>query len=168
MIHDLLDVSRIRAGETLTLQFIPCDLSGVIHEVLEEMSIVHGDRFQFYSKKSFDGSWGCEGIRRAVENLVGNAVKYSTPNTPILVSILENSNQILISVHNIGNVIPAEDIPNLFLPHKRSNAAKKGNKQGWGLGLTLVKGVVEAHDGSVEVESSEEKGTTFTLLIPLK
>jgi len=69
-------------------------------------------------------------------------------------------------VHNEGNPIPLKDQASLFDYYQRANA-QEGNQQGWGIGLTLVKGIAEAHGGKVEVRSSEEEGTTFSIILPL-
>lgn len=166
MVHDLLDASKVRAGEELNLQFIQCDLQIVIGEIVDEMTVTYGDRFLFESKGSFEGKWGCDGLRRAVENLVDNAVKYSTPETPITIALTSNEETVQIAVHNHGPVIAEDEIAVLFQQFRRSKSAQEGTKAGWGLGLTLVKGVANAHRGTVGVESSENKGTTFLLEIP--
>jgi signal transduction histidine kinase len=159
MIKDLLDGSRIHAGESLTLQFTKCDLNVVIHEVIGEMTIVHGDRFILESKDAVASVWGCDGIRRAIENLVENAAKYSFPETPINVSLRREKNGVKIIVQNQGKVIPPDEMPFLFLPRRRSQNSEENQKVGWGLGLTLVKGVAEAHHGTISVESNENAGT---------
>ena len=166
MIHDLLDASRLRAGEKLSLQFIQGDLDAIVREVLDEMSVIHGDRFALASNGALLGRWGCDGLRRAVENLVGNAVKYSTPETPITVSVKRGKAGAELTVHNEGAPIQKKDVPQLFEHFQRSKSAQEGTKTGWGLGLTLVKGVVDAHKGKIRVESEEGKGTTFILEIP--
>jgi signal transduction histidine kinase len=71
-----LSARRIRAGEALALQFAPGDLDSMIREVIDEMAIVHGDRFTLDSDGPSEGSWDRDAIRRAVENLIGNAIKY--------------------------------------------------------------------------------------------
>ena len=71
-----------------------------------------------------------------------------------------------LAVHNDGPVIPAEDRAILFEPFSRAISVRAAAERGWGLGLTLVKGCVEAHGGAVEIESEPEKGTTFTLRFP--
>ncbi len=167
MIHDLLDASRIRAGEELSLQFINCNLEKVIQDVMDEMTITHGERFVFDSIGPIEGKFGCDGIRRAVENLVGNAVKYSKPLTQITVSIRKDKKFAEIKVHNQGTPISEKELPLLFQHHRRTQSAHEGTKTGWGLGLTLVKGVVDAHAGQVKVESAEGKGTSFILILPI-
>jgi len=166
MIHDLLDASRVRAGERLALLFEVCDLNTIVHEMIEEMKIVHGDRFILNSNESIKSTWGCDGLRRAIENLIENAVKYSTPDTPITLSLTNQKANVKIEVHNEGKPIPDKEIPLLFLQYRRAKSAEKSGKMGWGLGLTLVKGVVEAHNGTVRIESAEGKGTSFIMEIP--
>ena len=166
MIHDLLDSTRIRAGEPLSLAFVRSDLNSLIREVVSEMSFSHGDRFTFISNGAVEGLWGFEGLRRAFENLIENAVKYGASQTPITVSLKHDKSCVEINVHNEGPVISESEIPLLFKQYKRSKSAQDATKTGWGIGLTVVKGVVDAHKGKVRVESAEGIGTTFILEIP--
>lgn len=166
MIDNLLDANRIRAGEALALQFTQCDLDAVIRAVVEEMAIMYGSRFSLDSKEPVEGYWSCDGMRRAVENLIENAVKYSAPDTPIAVSLRRGKKSVELTVHNQGAPIPKNEIPTLFQQYRRSKSAQEGTKSGWGLGLTLVKGVVDAHNGTARVESEKGKGTSFILQIP--
>lgn len=71
-----------------------------------------------------------------------------------------------IVVHNYGNPISEEDQRKLFDPYERTVKVAQGTVTGWGLGLTLVRGVAEAHKGKVEVRSLLEHGTTFTVELP--
>ncbi len=166
MIQNLLDVSRIRAGESLTLQFEPCDLETVIREVLDEMTIVHRARFLLKSNGPLVGNWARDALTRAVENLIDNAVKYGAEGTPITVSLKDSGTAIEISVHNEGSFIPESEIPRMFEKFQRSQSSQDETQPGWGLGLTLVQAVVEDHHGRIRVQSSEEAGTTFILEIP--
>ncbi len=166
MIHDLLDASRVRAGERLHLQFTQCDLEALIREVVEEMAMIHGDRIFLDSSGPLDGNWGSDGLKRAVENLIGNAVKYGSSGTPITVSLKAGTEAIELTVHNEGPVLAEDEIPRLFQNFGRATRAEEGTQSGWGLGLIVVKGVVEAHKGKVRVESGEGKGTRFALKIP--
>jgi len=166
MIRDLLDASRVRAGEQLSLQFIDGNLDALLREVVDEMTVIHGDRFVVDSKVAVEGNWGCDGLRRAIENLLGNAVKYSTPETPITISLRRVATSVELIVHNQGPPILEAEIPYLFQQYRRSKAAHEGTQPGWGLGLTLVKGVVDAHKGTIHVESKAGTGTRFIIMIP--
>ena len=166
MIHDLLDASRVRAGERLSLQFVECDLEMMIQEIVDEMSIIHANPFNFNSMGKASGTWGRDGLRRAVENLVGNAIKYGLPLAPVTITLQQTDLAVQIAVHNQGSPIPQNEIRFLFQQYQRSKTAQEGPKPGWGLGLTLVKGVADAHQGTIHVESSEHVGTTFKLEMP--
>jgi signal transduction histidine kinase len=101
-----------------------------------------------------------------VENLVTNAVKYGSPDTLITVRISSHEARVILSVHNDGPPIPVEEQKGLFLPFRRSEAARASVQRGWGLGLALVRSVAEAHGGSIGLDSAPGTGTTFTIDVP--
>ena len=166
LIQDMLDASKINAGEKLPLELGECNLSELISETVEDLSTVHGDRFRILAPDEIIGHWSCRGIRRIIENLCQNAIKYGYPHSPVTISATQDERNTCIKVHNQGPTIPAEDITRLFEPYRRAQSEQVKSQKGWGLGLTLVKGLAEAHKGSVWVESSETEGTTFVVKIP--
>lgn len=166
MIRDLLDVTRIRAGENISLTFEQCNLNQIAQETVNDLNAIHGERFVMNADKEINGYWSSSAIRRILENLGNNAAKYGSPDTPISIDIELKNNLTVIKVHNFGNPISPEEQNILFQPFKRSESTHTKQK-GWGLGLTLVKGLVEAQNGYVEVESSMEEGTTFLISLPL-
>lgn len=167
MIRNLLDVVSIKAGKSLTLDFAECRLNRLVSEVLEDLSSVHGDRFSFQVTEQIKGYSSCTGIRRILENLCTNAIKYGSPLTTVTVSVAREGERVRISVHNEGVPIPAEEMSRLFEPFTRASTALTGGQKGWGLGLTLVKGIAETLGGTVEAKSEARLGTTFTVTIPL-
>jgi PAS domain S-box-containing protein len=166
MIRDLLDANLIRVGEKLPIEVVPCDLLRIATDTLDELSSVHGDRFVLSAPKEVHGFWSESGIRRIFENLGSNAIKYGD-GSPIRISLSQSNNLVTLSVHNRGPAIPPEDQVTLFDPFKRTVSAQAGKQKGWGLGLTLVKGIAEAHGGSVTVRSEPGFGTMFTVTILL-
>ncbi|WNG60629.1 PAS domain-containing protein [Archangium gephyra] len=166
MIRDLLDANRLKAGEKLPIEVERCCLNEIARQTLEELSSIHGDRFVLRASSTIEGVWSRSGIRRILENLCGNGVKYGAPHGPVTVSLKEDGGTVEIQVHNEGKPIPAAELPNLFEPFRRSSTARASGARGWGLGLTLVKGIAEAHGGTVSVRSSEEQGTVFTVTLP--
>jgi PAS domain S-box-containing protein len=166
MIENLLDANRIEAGESLRLEMKEVGLVSLVTETLNELTSVLGDRFVLEAKNAvINGFWSYDGIRRIVENLCTNAVKYGSERSPVKVTLERRADEVSISVHNMGNPIPPGELKNLFEPFRRATTASDKGK-GWGLGLTLVKGFAEAHHGKLEVESSLENGTRFTVLLP--
>jgi signal transduction histidine kinase len=99
-----------------------------------------------------------------VENLATNAVKYSTPDTAITITIQQSDSKVILSVHNQGNPIALNEQDTLFQQFRRKKSAE--TQVGWGLGLTVVKGITESHSGTVRIESSDEKGTSFIIELP--
>ena len=164
MIRDLLDVSRVRGGQRLPLRLDRCDLGAVAEEVIEELSAVHGDRFQLAKSDGILGIWSHQELQRALWNLGTNAVKYGAPDRPITTRIERTPDGVRASVHNFGDPIPPEKRGRLFDLYSR---LREGTGAGWGLGLALVRACAEAHGGQVSIgESSEEAGTTFIIDLP--
>jgi signal transduction histidine kinase len=169
MIRDLLDANRIQAGEKLPLKLTEFDLAALVKRTLGELTTVHGKRFEFRSQGPVVGAWSKQDLRRVIENLVNNAVKYGDPDKPVVVAVKrEPKRGAVFSVQNFGNPIPKEEQPTLFRQFRRAPGAAKGAQKGWGIGLTLVRGIVEAHGGNVSIESSLATGTTFQVVLPLQ
>jgi signal transduction histidine kinase len=164
MTEDLLDASRLRAGQRLPLDPEEFDLDHLLKQLMDEQSLIYGKRFVFNSSGPATGYWSKGGLRRVIENLVTNAVKFSPEGTPIGVELRQSPTQVRLSIHNQGEAIPKEDQSLIFQQFRRSRTAE--GQVGWGLGLTVVKGMVEAHGGTVRVESANEVGTTFSVELP--
>lgn len=168
MIQNLLDANRIRAGEKIYLEREDCDLITLAQNTIETLKSIHGDKFKLISPISCRYFVDPMGLRRVIENLCNNAVKYGSPNTPIRITIEKLDTVIQLSVHNEGPVISRRDQTTLFNQFQRTESAEAGGKKGWGIGLTLIRGLVEGHGGTVRVESEIDKGTTFIVTLPLE
>lgn len=167
MIGDLLDANRIRAGEQLRLEMSYCNLSTHTHDTIEFLKSIHGDRFQLDEvQPEVWGYWNQDALRRVIENLVNNAVKYGSPHYPVSITLRQSKKNIQLVVHNEGNPIAKAEQAGLFQQFRRTDSAETSKKKGWGLGLTLVKGMVEIHGGKISIESSPAQGTAFTVEIP--
>ncbi len=164
MIVGLLDASRLEAGQSMILDLKCCDFNAIIREVINELCQACPDCFNLETDGKCEGFFDENGIRRIIENLLSNAIKYGKEGSPITVSLSQTKESLELSVHNFGKPIPKEDVPILFEQYRRLKSAEV--KQGWGLGLTMVKGMVDAHQGSIFVESDEVKGTTFRIRLP--
>ena len=99
-------------------------------------------------------------------NLVGNALAYGAPDTPVRVVIDASGHDVRCVVHNSGPAIPSEILPILFDPFRRGNDSKTNKTQGLGLGLFISKQIVLSHGGKIAVDSSAAGGTQFTVTLP--
>ncbi len=168
MVEDLLDTNLMRSGRSLALSLTQGDFREFVQEGLDETSEAIGDRFTYDpGAVPILGYWDKRYIKRALDNLMINAVKYGNPARPGVISLSSSGGQVQLAVHNEGEPIPADNRAQLFDLFERGPQAKEASSTGWGLGLALVKGIAEAHGGGVSVESSQEAGTTFTLTLPL-
>jgi signal transduction histidine kinase len=166
MIQDLLDTSRVRVCERIHFKVDEFELRSMIQEILDQMTTIHGDRFVLHGNP-MKGYWNRDAFKRAIENLINNAIKYGDPRKPITVRLEEIHRRTIVSVRNEGPHIPVEEQENLFRSFIRSEAARSGKKEGWGLGLAMVRGMAEGHGGSVTVDSAPERGTTFIIDLPI-
>lgn len=163
MIRDLLDNSLIRGGKPLKLNLTQTHMDQIITHLLEDLTTVYGERFVIKLDGPMDGVWDPDHVRRAVENLAINAVKYGSKTAPITIDVLseEASGRISITVHNEGDPIPPEKLEHIFEPFYNS-----GTNNSWGLGLPIVNGIAHAHGGNVTIDSRPGAGTAFTLTLP--
>jgi PAS domain S-box-containing protein len=167
LIQDLLDVSKIEAGR------FPVDAAS--HSVASLMTDT-GELFQpLVSKKKIrlesevPASLPAihvdrDRILQVFSNLIGNAIKFTPEGGAITIRAEPLEAEVCFSVADTGSGIPPEQLPHVF---NRYWQAKRGDHRGAGLGLTIAKGIVEAHGGRIWVESTVEEGTTFFFTVPV-
>ena len=163
----LLDFSLAQFGQGLPLKREHTCLHDVGSRVLDELQALHPQR-ELRCEASGDtcGEWDPNRLTQVVDNLLGNALRYSAADSPVRAVYRGEPGRVVFQTHNLGPPIPETLLPHLFEPFRRGEHAAK--KEGLGLGLYIVREVVEAHGGTIQVESSAEAGTTFTVHLPRK
>ncbi len=168
MIRDLLDFTRARQGGGIPVFPRPVNLHEVVHTVVDEVQAASpGRRIHFERTGSGAGTWDPDRLAQVLSNLLGNALQYSPPDTAVRVASRGLEDGVVLEVHNAGTPIPLEQQPRLFEPLERG--AERPEDRGGrsiGLGLYIVRSIVQAHGGSVEVRSTDADGTTFTVRLP--
>jgi signal transduction histidine kinase len=166
MIGDLLDLTRARLGGGIPVSPQACDLAQVIARSLEECSATHPGRVGELSVRGdTQGEWDPDRLAQAATNLIGNALKHGEPTGPIEVAIDGRlPREVVLEVRNPGT-IPPELLPHIFDPF-RTRSRGRGNADGLGLGLYIVREILAAHGGSVEVDSGADGHTTFRVRVP--
>ena len=170
LVSDLLDVTRIQQG-SLDLDPAPCDLVDISKLVIERAETIEGRPKQTHrmildAPDPVIGEWDGNRLDQVVTNLVSNAVKYSPEGGEVRVRITalpEGRSQIAISDQGLG--ISPEEQRELFKPFARG-AAVQGRISGTGLGLYIVRQIIEAQGGAIAVASTLGEGTTFTVTLP--
>ena len=165
MITDLLNTMLMQSGEATRLHFEQVDVLPLVRSIAADAALSSG-RDIAIDGHEVAAVWCVEAIRRAVENLINNAIKYSTPQTPITVGLYEFANRAIVSVANLGPPIPADQIEAIFQLFRRGAVGGEKSRNGWGIGLPYVRSVAERHAGSISVESGESE-TRFVLDLPL-
>ncbi len=169
MIGDLLDFTRSRLGGGIPIVRAEMNIDKAVHDVVDEMSAAHPDRtIEVDARGGKRGEWDCARISQALANIIGNAVEHGDPSGVVCVTVTGDEGEASVSVHNRGPAIQPGQLNGLFGPMKSKDVtgSAAGPAGNLGLGLYIAERIAAAHKGSIEVESSEAEGTTFTLHLP--
>jgi signal transduction histidine kinase len=165
LIQDLLDVSRARSGGGIATEPMDTDLAELCVRAVAELEAAHPDwPISLECRCESRGHWDANRLLQVLSNLIANAGQHGVAGRPIHVTIDgTDSDAVVVNVHNDG-VIAADLLPDLFNPFRR--AARPGRAHGLGLGLYIVREIVQSHGGEVSVQSSESAGTTVCVRLP--
>ncbi len=169
MIGDLLDFTRSRLGGGIPIVREEMSMDKTVHDVVEEICAAHPDRTIKIDARGGDrGNWDCARISQALTNIVGNALEHGAVGTVVSVNVAGDDKAVAITVHNNGVPISAHQMNGMFGPMKsrEANASTKGAYGNLGLGLYIAERIVTAHGGRIDVESTEDDGTVFTIRLP--
>jgi len=171
LISDMLDMAKIEAGK-LELNFERVDLSGTIEDSVRMLSERADSVGLELTVSAPEAPVSLTGDRRAVKqillNLLTNAIKFTPPGGSIFVEVRTELERVIISVRDTGIGIPAHELPRLGKPFEQVCGDPMLAKSGTGLGLALVRALVEKHGGQLRIESEEGVGTTVSVDFPLK
>ncbi|MEQ9027437.1 MAG: PAS domain-containing sensor histidine kinase [Aggregatilineales bacterium] len=165
MIDDVMTYVESQHGEILT-QFQLMDLIDLCKTIIKDLSYQYTNRAVKLEIGKHPGSLMLDPrlMRRAIANLLSNALKYSAADTTVILSVTLDQNILTIEVEDHGIGIPTEDQERLFTPFQRASNVE--NIKGTGLGLVVVRDCISVHEGTVSFMTSEGQGTTFTIRIP--
>ncbi|MGZ3659284.1 MAG: sensor histidine kinase [Bdellovibrionota bacterium] len=162
MVSDFFDLSLIDISR-IELHKKPTDLGNLVSKTAKQMELISGRTIQFEPPAApINANIDEARLSQVLDNLLSNATKYSAPDTEIECAMLPERQGIKISVASHGQPIPPEQLAHLFDRFYRATRKSGGT----GLGLHIVKGLVAAHGGKVEVSSSESGLTVFNVWLP--
>lgn len=167
LVDDLLDVTRFSRGQ---FGLTPCrmDLRSLLPDVISRFGVIspqHEFRLRM-DEGPMVGEWDRDRLEQVLNNLIGNAIKYSPEGGIITVGAIHRDREVVVSVGDQGIGIAPEDLENLFERFYRGSAEGQDIK-GLGLGLYVTRRIVEAHGGHIEVRSQLGEGSEFFFTLPL-
>lgn len=170
LVNDFLDVSRIESGK-LDLDLKPVFIVDVLNQAI--VYIKPGIHRKNLDIEIIDKSENCKFIadqpklEQVLINLLSNAVEHSFSGNRIIITIEKDPGYMFFKVKDFGTGIPEKAMENLFDPFGRVGIKKTGNEKSTGLGLVIVKKIVETHKGTISCKSRVGKGTEFLIKLPL-
>jgi signal transduction histidine kinase len=171
LVGDLLDFSTSHLGGGIPVSPAPYDLAPQCEMVVGEMRTFHPERtITLELAGDLQVEWDRGRINQALSNLMGNAIQHGADNQPVWVTV-HGGDDILMTVQNMGEVIDPASMRAMFDPTKRfamrpvSERNHTGNDN-LGLGLYITREIVTAHGGRIQLTSTQDEGTTFTLSLP--
>jgi signal transduction histidine kinase len=171
LISNLLDFTRTRLGQSLPVKQEEIDLAQVCRQTVAELAAAHPERtIDLSCPEHLRGRFDPTRINQMLSNLIGNAIQHGAESTAVTLAVSAESDHILFRVHNEGAPIPQSTLETIFdlTPRRRKEDKKPNNKfSHLGIGLFIVKKIVEAHSGTINATSSAEAGTTFIVSLPL-
>jgi len=170
MISDLLDYTRTRLGAGMPVKPTPLDLTALANELIAEFRAAHPDRaIDFRTDGDLTGMWDSDRVRQAMSNLFGNALQHGSTDFPVTLSLGGEASSVSIDIHNGGDPIAPGELSKIFDPLIRGSSAErpKSKRPGSiGMGLYIAREVAKSHGGRIDVTSTVEDGTSFTMHLP--
>jgi len=169
IVDTLRDLTRARLAGGIPLEMERVDLGSIARRAVAETEGAHrGRRVRLSIKGDLTGLGDRARLLQVLSNLIDNAVQHGSVEAPVQVAVRGEGPAIVIAVHNAGPPIPPPLLPCLFEPFRQGDASLRRAKRtgSMGLGLFIVREIVQAHGGKVAVDSGLERGTTFTVLLP--
>jgi signal transduction histidine kinase len=168
--EDLLWLSRLEAKQ-LSVQFQPCCLNDLVSDLEEELAPLAIERdIDLHLEISVDRSIYVMGdsdrLYRAIANLIHNAIKYTPAGGAVTIRLDSSERNAIITIQDNGMGIAEADLPHIFARFYRVQANRSRNTGGTGLGLAIVQAIVQAHHGSIQVNSQLDLGSKFVVTLP--
>jgi signal transduction histidine kinase len=171
LINDLLDISKIESGN-LHLKMCPENLSELISQSVEMnrvLALKKGIIIQEKHTGQLPASvvWDSSKIEQVLNNLLGNAIKFSPPDSIVTVQLSADNKKVVIKVEDSGSGLSVEILDQLFIPFSKGSRLGTCGEKGHGLGLAIAMRIVKGHGGDIQAENIPERGARFIISLPI-
>lgn len=168
LVENLLNLARLDKirdvnRKEIDVMRVANNITARLKPLADEKNIKVSARGRIKEKLNIDP----EKLYHIIWNLADNAIKYTPDGGKVNISLIEQKGCLIIRIRDTGIGIPEEDIENIFEPFVRTDKARCRESGGFGLGLSLVKEIVETQNGKIEVKSRRDKGSIFTVILPI-
>ena len=163
----LSDFTKVRLGSQLEIDRVEGDMGVLCRQALDEYARTDRERrVRLSSDGDLHGDWDAARIREAVQGLIANAARFASRGSPVtIVADGHATDDVTVTVHGDGTPIDLDTLRTIFDPVARVES-ENATYAGLGLGLFIVRTVIDAHGGQVSIDASEAHGTTFTVVVP--
>jgi len=170
LVLDLLDLARLDAG-TLSIKRDPIDMESVLREVIQKMTPLANQaqvELLFSAEDAPVLIGDADRLAQVFINLIDNGIKHSPQKRQVSVHLSQFAALAVVSIQDNGPGIPSDDVPRIFERfYQVDKSRRRRSGYGSGLGLAIVKEIIQAHDGTITVQSSQGQGSVFVVKIPL-
>lgn len=168
LISNLLELTNLRLGSGMSIEKSSGDFSKQAELIVQEFQVSYPNaEFQLELPGPVQGEWDLMRINQMMTNLIGNALRHGEPGGPIKVKVSGSANMVDFSVHNQGQPIPKPVQEKIFEGgFSNGNGNNSSSEESYGLGLYIVREVVERHEGKISLRSTPVEGTDFCVSLP--
>lgn len=169
LVESLLELARTEEGAGSARRNVDVDLSSTVEGEALQFDAVAFEKGCLIETRVEPGvhvMGDPEQLARLTKTLVDNACKYASKDSQVTVTLSRHNGTAQLSVNNLGEPIPEEDLPHVFDRFYRSDKARTRQTGGFGLGLAIARGIAEGHGGKISVTSTQQDGTTFSVRLP--
>ncbi len=168
LINNLLEFTELNLGRGVVINRSLIDLSEHSEKIVQEIQLAYPKiDITIDTTDNIKGKWDASRLEQMMTNLITNAIHHGEPGSPVKVNLNSKEGQALFSVHNQGTPIPEGIKDKIFTDRFTNNNEDTTKEKNYGLGLYIVKEIVEGHEGKIELTSTQEEGTIFTVALPI-
>lgn len=167
LIDNLLELTNLRLGSGMTIKKVQLDLSKQSEKIVQELQLSYPEADLIIETAGpIQGEWDVLRLDQLMTNLITNAIRYGEPGGPVTISTSGKGKEAFLTIHNEGEPMPKRIIDMISSGKYNKTNGDPTKKDSYGLGLYIVKEIVDGHKGQIKLKSNKKSGTTFKIILP--